>query len=136
MGEVYRATDATLGREVAVKVLSESFGADRERLARFEREAKLLASLNHVNIAGIYGVEQTGASQALILELVEGEDLSVRLKRVPMPVDEALGVCRQIAEALEAAHGKGIIHRDLKPGNIMVTADGDVKVLDFGSEPV
>ena len=118
MGEVYRATDTKLDREVAIKVLPESFAHDKERLARFECEAKTLSTLNHPNIAGIYGLEITENSQALVLELVEGEDLSERLKRGPLPVDEALDTCKQIAEALEAAHAKGIIHRDLKPGNI------------------
>ena len=132
MGEVYRAIDTKLDREVAVKVLPESFAQGKERLARFEREAKTLASLNHPNIGGIYGLEQSGSSQALVLELVEGEDLSERLKRGPMPLEKALSTCQQIAEALEAAHAKGIIHRDLKPGNVMVTNDGIVKVLDFG----
>ena len=132
MGEVYRATDAKLGRDVAIKVLPESFAEEKERLARFEREARTLASLNHPNIAAIHGLEQSGQSQALVLELVEGQDLSKRLKSGPLPVDEALDVCKQIAEALEAAHEKGIIHRDLKPGNIKVTDDGKVKVLDFG----
>lgn len=132
MGEVYRATDTKLHREVAVKVLPKSFAQDKERLARFEREAQTLATLNHPNIAGIYGLERSGDSQALILELIEGEDLSERLKRGKLPVDEALDVCRQIAEALEAAHEKGIIHRDLKPGNIKLTGEGRVKVLDFG----
>ena len=132
MGAVYRATDTKLDREVAIKVLPESFAQDRERLARFEREAKVLASLNHPNIAGIHGLEQTGNTHALVLELVEGEDLSERLKRGALPVEEALDVCKQIAEALEAAHEKGIIHRDLKPGNVKLTAEGKVKVLDFG----
>jgi len=132
MGEVYRATDTKLDREVAIKVLPESFARDKERLARFEREAKALAALNHPNIAAIHGLERAGNSQALILELVEGEDLSERLKRGPLPVEEALDLCKQIAEALEAAHEKGIIHRDLKPGNVKLTADGKVKVLDFG----
>jgi serine/threonine protein kinase len=132
MGEVYRATDTKLDREVAIKVLPQSFAEDKERLARFEREAKTLATLNHSNIAGIYGLEKSEQSQALVLELVEGEDLSERLKRGPLPVEEALEICKQIAEALEAAHEKGIIHRDLKPGNIKITEDGKVKVLDFG----
>ena len=132
MGEVYRATDSKLEREVAVKVLPESFASDNERLARFEREAKTLATLNHPSIAGIYGLEQVGNSQAIVLELVKGEDLSERIQRGPIPVVEALGVGKQIAEALEAAHEKGIIHRDLKPGNIKIDAEGRVKVLDFG----
>jgi serine/threonine protein kinase len=132
MGEVYRATDTNLDREVAIKVLPKSVAQDKERLARFEREAKVLAQLNHPNIAGVYGLEQSSDTQALILELVEGDDLSVRLKRGPLPVEEALEVCKQIAEALEAAHEKGIIHRDLKPGNIKLTRDGKVRVLDFG----
>jgi serine/threonine protein kinase len=132
MGEVYRATDTKLDREVAIKVLPESFAQDKERLARFDREAKALASLNHPNIAGIYGVEQEGDVHALVMELVEGEDLSTRIKRGPLPVEEALDVCKQIAEALEAAHEKGLIHRDLKPANVKLTEDGKVKVLDFG----
>jgi serine/threonine-protein kinase len=126
------ATDTKLDREVAIKVLPDSFAQDKERLARFDREAKLLASLNHPNIAEIHGLEQTGHSHALVLELVEGEDLSERLKRGALPVEEALDVCKQIAEALEAAHEKGIIHRDFKPGNVKLTAEGKVKVLDFG----
>lgn len=132
MGEVYRATDSKLDREVAIKVLPKSFAHDTERLVRFEREAKTLATLNHPNIAGIYGLEKSGQSQALALELVEGEDLSERLKRGTLTVEEALDICKQIAEALEAAHEKGIIHRDLKPGNIKITEEGEVKVLDFG----
>jgi serine/threonine-protein kinase len=132
MGEVYRATDTKLDREVAIKVLPESFAQDKERLARFEREAKTLATLNHPNIAGIYGLERTGNSQALILELVEGEDLSQRLKRGALPLEEALDVCHQTAQALEAAHEKGVIHRDLKPANIKLSHDGKVKALDFG----
>jgi serine/threonine-protein kinase len=132
MGEVYRAIDTKLDREVAIKVLPDIFAQDKERLARFEREAKTLATLNHPNIAGIFGLEETEHSQALVLELVEGEDLSEALKRGPLPVEEALDICKQIAEALEAAHEKGIIHRDLKPGNIKITSDGLVKVLDFG----
>ena len=132
MGEVYRATDTNLDREVAIKVLPESFAVDIERLARFEREAKSLAALNHPNIAGIFGLEETADSQALVLELVEGDDLSDVLKRGPLPIEETLDICKQIAEALEAAHEKGIIHRDLKPGNIKLTGEGRVKVLDFG----
>src|ERR1700730_16871164 len=129
MGEVYLATDTTLGRQVAIKVLPDPFAQDAERLARFEREAKTLASLNHPHIAQIYGLEQSSGVQALVMELVEGEDLSVRIARGPIPVDEALAIARQIAEALEAAHEQGIVHRDLKPANIKVTPDGVVKVL-------
>ncbi len=132
MGEVYRAKDSKLDREVAIKVLPESFVRDPERLARFEREAKALAALNHRCIASIYGLESTGDSQALILELVEGVDLSEKLRAGALELGEALSVCRQIAEALEAAHEKGIIHRDLKPSNIKVTDEGQVIVLDFG----
>src|SRR5580765_4854300 len=132
MGEVYRATDTNLGRQVAIKVLPEAFAQDAERVARFEREAKTLASLNHPNIAAIYGLEKSQGTYALVMELVEGEDLSQRIARGPIPVDEALPIATQIAEALEAAHEHGIIHRDLKPANIKVRADGTVKVLDFG----
>ena len=132
MGEVYRAMDTKLGREVAIKVLPQGFAKDKESLARFEREAKTLATLNHPHIAGIYGLEQVGDSKALALELVEGEDLSERLRRGPIPVEDALNIGRQITEALEAAHEKGIIHRDLKPGNVKLTKDGEIKVLDFG----
>ena len=132
MGEVYRARDTKLGREVAIKILPEDFAHDPERLARFKREAQLLASLNHPNIAGIHGLEEHEETLLLSLELVEGEDLSERLKRGPIPVDEALDIARHIADALEAAHEKGIIHRDLKPPNIKLTPDGNVKVLDFG----
>ena len=132
MGEVYRARDTTLGRQVAIKVLPEAFAQDAERLARFQREAKTLASLNHPNIAQIYGLERSSGVQALVMELVEGEDLSQRIARGPIPLDEALPIARQIAEALEAAHEQGIIHRDLKPANIKITPDGMVKVLDFG----
>jgi len=123
MGEVWRATDTKLGREVAIKVLPPAFASDPERLARFTREAQVLASLNHPNIAAIYGVED----HALVMELVEGETLSG-----PLPLETVLDYARQIADALEAAHEKGIVHRDLKPGNIMVTAGGVIKVLDFG----
>ena len=132
MGEVYRATDTKLDRDVAIKILPESFATDASRVARFNREAKVLATLNHPHIAAIYGIEQAGDTHALIMELVEGETLGERLKREPMTVVEALDCCRQIAEALEAAHEKGIIHRDLKPENIKVDAHGRVKVLDFG----
>jgi Tol biopolymer transport system component len=137
MGEVYRATDTKLGREVALKLLPGAFASDPERLARFEREAKLLASLNHPNVAQVYGFEsitlpEGSASHFLAMELVEGEDLAERLTRGPVPVDEALAIARQVAEALEEAHEKGIVHRDLKPANVKVTPDGRVKVLDFG----
>ncbi len=132
MGVVYRATDPKLKREVAIKVLPEAFAANVDRLARFEREAQVLAQLQHPNIASIYGLEDSGGVRALVMELVDGEDLAERLKRGPLPIDEALVVARQIAEALEAAHEKGIVHRDLKPANIKVTSDGKVKVLDFG----
>ena len=132
MGEVYRATDTSLGRQVAIKVLPEAFAQDAERLARFEREAKTLASLNHPNIAAIYAVERSGGVTALVMELVEGDDLSQRIARGALAIDEALPIAKQIAEALEAAHEQGIIHRDLKPANIKVRPDGAVKVLDFG----
>jgi serine/threonine protein kinase len=132
MGEVYRATDTNLKRAVAIKVLPASVASDPERLARFQREAEVLASLNHPNIAAIYGLEKSDGTTALVMELVEGEDLSQRIARGPIPVDEALPMAKQIAEALEAAHEQGIIHRDLKPANIKVRPDGTVKVLDFG----
>ena len=141
MGEVWRAEDTKLGREVALKVLPEEFAADPERMARFEREAKVLASLNHPNIATLYGLEtvpsgtetETGAETVfLAMELVEGEDLSQRIERGPIPVEEATDIALQIAEALEAAHEQGIVHRDLKPANIKLRPDGTVKVLDFG----
>ena len=132
MGEVYRARDTTLDRDVAIKVLPGLFADDAERMARFEREAKVLASLNHPNIATIYGFEQSGDTRALVLELVEGPTLADRIARGPIPLDEALPIARQIADALEGAHDAGVIHRDLKPANIKVTDDGTVKVLDFG----
>jgi hypothetical protein len=137
MGEVYRARDMRLGRDVAIKVLPAAFVADADRLARFEREARVLAALNHPNIAAIYGIEDGPAEagrhvRALVLELVEGETLADRIARGPLPVAEALGLARQFAEALDAAHEKGIVHRDLKPANIKVTPTGTVKVLDFG----
>src|SRR5262245_52500755 len=132
MGEVYRATDTNLGRPVAIKILPDAFAQDPERVARFEREAKTLASLNHPNIAIIHGLEKSQGTYALVMELVEGEDLSQRIARGPIPLDEALPIAKQIAEALEAAHEQGIIHRDLKPANIKVRPDGTVKVLDFG----
>jgi serine/threonine-protein kinase len=132
MGEVYRAKDTKLGRDVALKILPASFTDDPERVARFRREAQVLASLNHPHIAQIYGLDETSGTQCLVLELVDGESLDKRIARGRIPVDEALGIAKQIAEALEAAHEKGIIHRDLKPANIALTKDGNVKVLDFG----
>jgi len=149
MGEVYRATDGNLKRQVAIKVLPAAVAGDADRLARFQREAEVLASLNHPNLAAIYGLEESPSAvsgqagvTALVMELVEGDDLSQRIARLRapdasasqagMPLDEALPIAKQIAEALEAAHEQGIIHRDLKPANIKVRADGTVKVLDFG----
>ena len=132
MGEVYRARDTKLGRDVALKVLPEAFASDQERIARMHREAQVLAALNHSNIAAIYGLEDSGAVHALVMELVEGETLADRIARGPISVDEALPIAKQIAEALEAAHEQGVIHRDLKPANIKVRPDGTVKVLDFG----
>ncbi|MBA3949956.1 MAG: serine/threonine protein kinase, partial [Acidobacteria bacterium] len=132
MGEVYRARDARLDRDVAIKILPALFSQDAERLARFDREAKTLASLNHPHIAHIHGIEDANGSRALIMELVEGEDLSQRIARGAIPLADALPIARQIADALEAAHERGIVHRDLKPANIKVRDDGTVKVLDFG----
>jgi Tol biopolymer transport system component len=132
MGEVYRARDTKLGRDVAIKVLADIFPSDGERLARFEREARVLATLNHPHIGAIYGVEEADGTRGLVLELVEGATLAERLALGPLPIQEALTVARQIANAIEAAHEKGIIHRDLKPANIKITPDGTVKVLDFG----
>jgi serine/threonine protein kinase len=132
MGEVYRARDAKLKRDVAIKVLPEAFRQDPDRRARFEREAELLATLNHPNIAAIYGLEESNGVLALVLELVEGPTLADRIVQGPIPIDEALQIARQVAEALEAAHAQGIIHRDLKPANIQLRPDGTVKVLDFG----
>jgi len=132
MGIVYRALDVKLQREVALKVLPESVAGDPDRIARFRREATVLASLNHPNIAAIYGFEDSGEVHALVLELVEGPTLADRIAHGQIPVDEALPIARQIAEALEAAHEQGIIHRDLKPANIKLRPDGAVKVLDFG----
>src|SRR5262245_29590171 len=131
MGEVYRARDTKLGRDVALKVLPESVARDPERIARMHREAQVLAALNHPNIAAIHGFEDSGDVHALVLELVDGESLADRITRGPIPLDEALPIARQICEALEAAHEQGIIHRDLKPANIKVRPDGTVKVLDF-----
>jgi serine/threonine-protein kinase len=132
MGVVWKAVDTKLQREVAIKVLPDYLAEDPEHLSRFEREAKLLASLNHRNIAAIYGLDQAEGSRFLVMELVEGEDLGKRLERGPLPVDEAIDVCHQLARALEAAHDKGVLHRDLKPANVQVTEEGRVKVLDFG----
>ena len=132
MGAVYRARDTKLNREVALKVLPDAFASDADRLARFTREAQTLASLNHPNIAHIHGLEESGGVRALVMELVEGDDLSQRIARGAIPVDEALPIAKQIAEGLEAAHQQGIIHRDLKPANIKLRTDGAVKILDFG----
>jgi serine/threonine protein kinase len=137
MGRVYRATDHKLHRDIALKILPDAFLGDRDRLARFQREAHMLASLNHPNIAAIYGLEERPAEagqyeRALVLELVEGPTLADRIAEGPLSVEEALSVARQIAEALEAAHDAGLMHRDLKPGNIKVRPDGVVKLLDFG----
>ena len=132
MGEVYKAKDTRLDRTVAIKVLPTEFAFDRERLARFEREAKLLASLNHPNIASVHGFEESDGVKALVLELVEGPTLAERISRGPIPVDEAVAIAKQIAEALEAGHEAGVIHRDLKPSNVKVKEDGRVKVLDYG----
>src|SRR5712692_4566238 len=133
MGEVYQAHDTKLGRDVAIKVLPEAFAHDPQRLSRFQREAKLLASLNHPNIATIHGLEESHGTHYLVMELVPGETLRERVAREgAVPVEEALGIARQIAEALEAAHEKSVIHRDLKPANVKVTPEGKVKVLDFG----
>ena len=132
MGNVWRARDMKLGREVAIKTLPEEFARDADRLARFEREARLLATLNHPNIAAIHGLEEHQGARFLVLELVEGETLADRLRRGPVPLEESLKLARQIAEAMEAAHERGVIHRDLKPANIKVTSAGVVKVLDFG----
>ena len=132
MGEVYRARDSKLERDVALKVLPEAFTSDPDRLARFEREAKVLASLNHPNIGGIYGLEESEGVRALVLELVEGPSLADRIAEGPVPIDKALPIAKQIAEALEAAHEAGVIRRDLKPANIKVREDGTVKVLDYG----
>ena len=132
MGEVYRAWDTKLDRDVAIKVLPEAIALDAARLARFEREAKTLASLNHPNIAQVFGLEHANGAHAIVMELVEGEDLSAAIARGRMPLADALPIAKQIADALEAAHEQGIVHRDLKPANIKVRPDGTVKVLDFG----
>jgi serine/threonine protein kinase/Tol biopolymer transport system component len=132
MGEVYRAHDGRLNRDVALKVLPEAFAADPDRMVRFEREARVLGALNHPNIAAIYGLEEFGSGRALVMELVEGQTLADRIAKGPIPIDEALPIAKQLSEALEYAHDHGVIHRDLKPANIKVTPDGTVKVLDFG----
>ena len=132
MGEVYLARDGKLDREIAIKVLPESMTRDPERVARFEREAKVLASLNHPNIASVYGFDESNGTRFLVLEYVEGETLGNHLKRGPVATEDALDIAKQIAEALEAAHGEGVIHRDLKPANVMIRPDGTVKVLVFG----
>ncbi len=132
MGEVYAADDTALDRRVALKFLPEAFAGDPERMVRFEREAKVLASLNHPNIAAIHGLEQAEGKRFIVMELVEGETLAQRLNKGALPMDEALVICRQVAEGLEAAHEKGVIHRDLKPANVMITEGDKVKILDFG----
>jgi len=132
MGEVYRATDTNLKRQVAIKVLPASMAADEERLARFQREAEILAALNHPNIAHIHGLETSDGTVALVMELVEGPTLADRIAQGAIPLDEVLPIAKQIAEALEAAHEQGIIHRDLKPANIKAKPEGTVKGLDFG----
>src|SRR5215813_12629609 len=132
MGDVYEATDTKLGRSVAIKFLPEAFGHDIERVARFQREARVLASLNHPNIAAIHGLEEIDTRHFLVMELIPGETLADRIRRGAIAIKEALPIAKQIAEALEEAHEKGIIHRDLKPANIKITPEGTVKVLDFG----
>ena len=132
MGQVYQATDTKLNRQVALKILPEAFASDPDRLARFQREAQVLASLNHPNIAQIYGLEEAEGTRALVLELVEGPTLADRIVQGAIPLDEALPMAKQIAEALEAAHEAYIVHRDLKPANIKVPPKGRVKILDFG----
>ena len=132
MGAVYRARDTKLGRAVAIKVILDEFASSEERVGRFEREAKMLAALHHHRIASLFGLEHAEGQHFLVMELVEGETLAERLRRGPMPVEEALPIAIQIAEAFEAAHEKGVVHRDLKPANVKITPDGQVKVLDFG----
>src|SRR5262245_58849467 len=132
MGEVYRATDTNLRRQVGIKVLPQTVAPDPDRPARFQREAEVLAALNHPNIAHVHGLEKSDGAFALVMELIEGPTLADRIAKGAIPIDEALSLARQIAEALEAAHEHGIIHRDLKPANIKVRSDGTVKVLDFG----
>ena len=132
MGEVYRATDSNLKRDVALKILPRAFVEDADRLARFQREAEILASLNHPNIATIHGLERVDDQMVIIMELVEGTTLADRIERGPVPIDDALGIASQIGAALEAAHAKGIVHRDLKPANVKLRPDDTIKVLDFG----
>ncbi len=132
MGEVYRATDTKLNRDVALKILPQQFASDSQRMARFQREAEVLASLDHPNIGQIYGIEEAGRTKALVLQLIEGPTLAERIAQGPIPVEETLKIALQIAEGLEAAHEKGVIHRDLKPANIKITPEDQVKILDFG----
>ena len=132
MGEVYRATDTKLNRDVALKILPEQFASDSQRMGRFQREAEVLASLDHPNIGQIYGIEDAGQTKALVLQLIEGPTLAERIAQGPIPVEEALKIALQMVEGLEAAHEKGVIHRDLKPANIKITPEGQVKILDFG----
>src|SRR5215510_1104692 len=132
MGEVYRARDLKLKREVAIKILPDEFSRDSDRIGRFQREAEVLASLNHPNIATIHSLEEANGSRVLVLELVDGETLAERIQGGSLQIDEALQIAKSICEALEAAHEKGVIHRDLKPANVKITAEGKVKVLDFG----
>jgi serine/threonine-protein kinase len=132
MGEVYRARDAKLKREVAIKLLPDQLSRDPNRVSRFQIEAEVLASLNHPNIAAIYDLEEADQTRFLVLELVEGQTLAERIQRGPVPIEEALSIAKEICQALEAAHENGIVHRDLKPANVKVTPDGKVKVLDFG----
>ena len=132
IGEVWRARDTKLKREVAIKILPDEFSRDPDRVNRFQREAEVLASLNHPNIAAIYNLEEANGSRFLVLELVEGDTLADRIKRGPVPIDAALNIAKNICEALEAAHEKGVVHRDLKPANVKITPEGKVKVLDFG----
>ena len=132
MGVVYRATDTKLNRDVALKILPEQFASDSQRMGRFQREAEVLASLDHPNIGQIYGIEDAGQTKALVLQLIEGPTLAERIAQGPIPVEETLKIALQMAEGLEAAHEKGVIHRDLKPANIKITPEGQVKILDFG----
>ena len=132
MGVVWKAVDTTLDRTVAIKLLPETSAIDAERLARFNREAKSLAALSHPHIAGIYGLHQVGNDRFIAMEYIEGEDLAERLQRGPLPVEEAVAIARAVADALSAAHANGVVHRDLKPANVMLTADGEPKILDFG----